>query len=176
MMKHLKITLFVCALIISSTARAEKYYVNTDVLNLRSCEGTNCNIIGKLASGEVVELLEDRGKWVKVKTYYKGEGFVIKKSLVEKNTSRPAIDKDSLYTIGNFILEALVYIGSSFVNIFIFIIFALIAIFIYFLPSKLASSNKNSDKIYKVNLFLGWIPAIWLVLLFAALVGESREE
>ena len=48
--------------------------------------------------------------------------------------------------------------------------------FFYFLPSRIAAGNKNANKVYKVNLLLGWIPVVWLLVLFAALIGDSRED
>lgn len=154
-MKYLKIFLLLCALAISGNAFAETYYVNTEVLNLRSCEGTDCKILGKLTSGESVELLEDKGEWVKVQTD-KGEGFVIKRSLTTQSSGSS--------------------IGEVIFNIILLVIIAWIALFFYLLPARLAANNKNANKIYRVNLFLGWIPIIWLILFVAALIGESREE
>lgn len=154
-MKYLKVFLFLCALAISGNAFAETYYVNTEVLNLRSCEGTDCKILGKLTSGEAVELLEDKGEWVKVQTD-KGEGFVIKRSLTTESSDTG---------IGEIVLN-IVFLG----------VILWIVIFIYLLPSRLAANNKNANKIYKVNLFLGWIPIIWLILFVAALIGESKDN
>ena len=154
-MKYLKIFLFLCALVVSGNAFAETYYVNTEVLNLRSCEGTDCKILGKLTSGESVELLEDKGEWVKVQTD-KGEGFVIKRSLTTQSSGSS--------------------IGEVIFSIILLVIIAWIALFFYLLPARLAANNKNANKIYRVNLFLGWIPIIWLILFVAALIGESREE
>lgn len=152
-MKYLKLicfiyTLFIC-LFICQFANAETYYVNTEVLNLRSCEGTNCKILGKLISGESVDVIEDKGEWVKVKTD-KGEGFVIKRSLLNGNSGE----------------------YSPWV---IWIILA-ISLLAWFLPSVIASNNVNHRKIFWVNLLIGWIPIIWLILLIAALVGEKRKE
>ena len=44
------------------------------------------------------------------------------------------------------------------------------------LPAKIAKNNKNANKIYMTNLFLGWIPLIWLIVLICALTGEAKEE
>ncbi len=154
-MKYLKIFLFVCALAISGVANAETYYVNTEVLNLRSCEGTDCKILGKLTSGEAVELLEDKGEWVKVETD-KGAGFVIKRSLTTYSSDTAT--------------------GEVVFNMVVLLIIVWIALFFYLLPSRIAANNKNANKIYRVNLFLGWIPIIWLILFVAALIGESKEE
>lgn len=154
-MHFLKLIFCCLTLLVCNTANAETYYVNTEVLNLRSCEGTDCKILGKLTSGESVELLEDKGEWVKVKTD-KGEGFVIKRSLTTESSS-----------IG---------IGELVLNIALLCVILWIVIFIYLLPARIAANNKNANKIYYVNLFLGWIPIIWLILFVAALIGESRDE
>ena len=129
----MKKLVFLLFLMFCSFAHAETYYVNTEVLNLRSCEGTHCEILGKLTSGEVVEVIKDNGEWVKVQT--------------EKG-------------VGVFILALVLWIVW----------------FFYFLPSRIAAGNKNANKVYRVNLLLGWIPIIWLLLLFAALIGENRED
>lgn len=154
-MHHLKLIFFCLLLFICNLANAETYYVNTEVLNLRSCEGTDCKILGKLTFGESVELLKDKGEWVKVKTD-KGEGFVIKRSLTTESSDTG---------IGEIVLN-IVFLG----------VILWIVIFIYLLPSRLAANNKNANKIYKVNLFLGWIPIIWLILFVAALIGESKDN
>lgn len=158
-MKYLKIILFLCALVISNVANAETYYVNTPVLNLRSCEGTNCQILGKLTSGVAVEMVEDRGEWVKVQTD-KGEGFVIKKSLSQSSNIQ------SLATSNNDNTDSLFAMG------FILIILLLA----WWLPTLIARKNANFYKIFWVNLLIGWIPIIWLILLIAALVGERKRD
>ena len=147
-MKYLKLICFICTFLFCQLANAETYYVNTEVLNLRSCEGTNCKILGKLISGEAVNVIEDRGEWVKVQTD-KGEGFVIKSSLTNENSG-----KYSPWAI------------------WIILVLLLVA---WFLPSVIASNNVNHRKIFWVNLLIGWIPIIWLILLIAALVGEKRK-
>lgn len=147
-MKYLKLICFICTFFFCQLANAETYYVNTEVLNLRSCEGTNCKILGKLISGEAVNVIEDRGEWVKVQTD-KGEGFVIKRSLTNENS-------------GEYSPWA----------IWIILVLLLVA---WFLPSVIASNNVNHRKIFWVNLLIGWIPIIWLILLIAALVGEKRK-
>lgn len=147
-MKCLRIICFIFTLFFCQFANAETYYVNTEVLNLRSCEGTNCKILGKLISGEAVNVIEDRGEWVKVQTD-KGEGFVIKRSLAAENSD-----------------------GGSMLFILIILTLSLVA---WFLPSVIASNNVNYRKIFWVNLLIGWIPIIWLILLIAALVGEKRK-
>ena len=81
----MKKLVFLLFLMFSSVAHAETYYVNTEVLNLRSCEGTKCEILGKLTSGEAVEVIKDNGEWVKVQTD-KGDGFVIKRSLTTESS------------------------------------------------------------------------------------------
>ena len=147
-MKYLKLIVFLLIIVIGRTANAESYVVDTSVLNIRSCAGTNCKIIGKLTKGDAVNSIQDHGEWIEIETE-NGSGYVIKKALSEDNTITSVI-------------------------ILVFILWLLF--FIYMLPAKIASNNKNANKIYKVNLFLGWIPVIWLILLLAALVGESKED
>ena len=149
----MKKLVFLLFLMFCSIAHAETYYVNTEVLNLRSCEGTHCEILGKLTSGEAVEVIKDNGEWVKVQTE-KGDGFVIKRSLTTESSGIVDI------AVGVFILALVLWIVW----------------FFYFLPSRIAAGNKNANKVYRVNLLLGWIPIIWLLLLFAALIGENRED
>ncbi len=149
----MKKLVFLLFLMFSSVAHAETYYVNTEVLNLRSCEGTKCEILGKLTSGEAVEVIKDNGEWVKVQTD-KGDGFVIKRSLTTESSGVVDI------VVGVFILALVLWIVW----------------FFYFLPSRIAAGNKNANKVYRVNLLLGWIPIIWLLLLFAALIGENKDD
>ena len=92
--------------------------------------------------------MQEHGDWIEKKTE-KGSGYVIKKSLSEDNTI---------------------------FSVVILVLILWLVFFIYMLPSKIAANNKNASKIYKVNLFLGWIPVIWLILLLAALIGESKES
>lgn len=147
-MKYLKLIAFLYTFLIIQVANASSYVVNTPVLNVRSCAGTNCQIIGKLTEGETVDSIQEHGDWIEIKTE-KGSGYVIKKSLSEDNTI---------------------------FSIVILVLILWLVFFIYMLPSKIAANNKNASKIYKVNLFLGWIPVIWLILLLAALIGESKES
>ena len=132
----------------SQKVNAESYIVDTPVLNVRSCAGTNCKIIGKLVEGDSVVSIKDDGEWVEIKTE-NGSGYVIKKELSEDNTI---------------------------ISVIVLVFVLWLVFFIYMLPAKIAASNKNASKIYKVNLFLGWIPVIWVVLLLAALIGENKED
>ena len=145
-MKYLIV--FLLIITANRTANAESYTVDTPVLNVRSCAGTNCKIIGKLTEGNTVNSIQDHGEWIEIETE-NGSGYVIKKALSEDNTITSII-------------------------ILVFVLWLLF--FIYMLPAKIASNNKNASKVYKVNLFLGWIPVIWLILLLAALIGESKED
>lgn len=133
---------------IAKIAYAETYTVDTPVLNIRSCAGTNCKIVGKLTEGDTVNSIQDYGDWIKIELNT-GSGYVIKKALSKNNT-----------VISVIILAFVLWL----------------VLFIYMLPSKIAANNKNANKIYKVNLFLGWIPVIWLILLLAALVGEDKKD
>ena len=147
-MKYLKLVAFLLLILTSQKVNAESYIVDTPVLNVRSCAGTNCKIIGKLVEGDSVVSIKDDGEWVEIKTE-NGSGYVIKKALSEDNTI---------------------------ISVIVLVFVLWLVFFIYMLPAKIAASNKNASKIYKVNLFLGWIPVIWVVLLFAALIGESKED
>lgn len=148
MMKYLKLVAFLLLILTSQKVNAESYIVDTSVLNVRSCAGTNCKIIGKLVEGDSVVSIKDDGEWVEIKTE-NGSGYVIKKALSEDNTI---------------------------ISVIVLVFVLWLVFFIYMLPAKIAASNKNASKIYKVNLFLGWIPVIWVVLLLAALIGESKED
>ena len=147
-MKYLKLIVFLLIIVVAQITNAGSYVVDTPVLNVRSCAGTNCKIIGKLLEGNTVGVIQDKGEWVEIKTE-NGSGYVIKNALSEDNMA---------------------------ISVIIFIFVLWLVFFIYMLPAKIASDNKNAGKIYKVNLFLGWVPVIWLVLLLAALIGESRED
>lgn len=147
-MKYLKLVAFLLLILTSQKVNAESYIVDTPVLNVRSCAGTNCKIIRKLVEGDSVVSIKDDGEWVEIKIE-NGSGYVIKKALSEDNTI---------------------------ISVIILVFVLWLVFFIYMLPAKIAASNKNASKIYKVNLFLGWLPVIWVVLLLAALIGESKED
>ncbi len=147
-MKYLKLIVFLLIIVVAQIANTGKYIVDTPVLNVRSCAGTNCKIIGKLTDGDTANSIRDHGEWIEIETE-NGSGYVIKNALIEDNT-------------------------VSSVIILIFVLW--LVFFFYMLPTKIAANNKNANKIYKMNLFLGWIPIIWLVLLLAALIGENRED
>ena len=92
--------------------------------------------------------IQDYGEWIEIETE-NGLGYVIKRALNKDNTM---------------------------VSVVILMFICLLLFFIYMLPARIASNNKNASKIYIVNLILGWIPAIWLILLLAALIGERKEN
>lgn len=50
-MKYLKLIVFLLIIAVGRTANAERYIVDTPVLNVRSCARINCKIIGKLTEG-----------------------------------------------------------------------------------------------------------------------------
>ena len=150
-MKKLFFVLSVFCLFTIGSANARNHIVNVQVLNLRSCAGTNCDIVGRLNKGEVVYVESHHGEWVKVQTDRR-TGFVIKNSLSADNS----IAED----IG---IVLLIMLGIS------------IGLLILFAPSIVARNNKNANKIFWVNLLLFWIPFVWLVLLIAAILGESKE-
>lgn len=147
-MKMIKLIFFFITMFACNLAYADTYYVNTEVLNLRSCASTNCKILGKLTSGEAIEVLENSGEWVKVQTD-KGEGFVIKKS----------ITKDSDSSSGIFVLFVLIILG-----------------YVWFLPTIVSSTHTNHRKIFWLNLIIGWIPLIWIILLIVAITGERKDD
>ena len=155
-MKCLKSIIFAFTLLICHIANAEVRYVNTPVLNLRSCPSTECEISGKLVSGEIVYVEETQDEWAKVRTD-KGNGYVVKRSLTDRSASSNTEEHPVLAFI-------------------IFILLLCLAWCIYMLPAKLAKNNKNADRIATVNLLLGWIPIVWVILLILALVGERVDE
>ena len=56
-----------CALILPGAARAEQSWVRAEVrLNLRTGPGANYRIVGTLATGDEVTVLERREKWTKI--------------------------------------------------------------------------------------------------------------
>lgn len=155
-MKCLKSIIFAFTLLICHIANAEVRYVNTPVLNLRSCPSTECEISGKLVSGETVYVEETQDEWAKVRTD-KGNGYVVKRSLVDHSASSNTEDHH---------VATLIF----------FILLLCLAWCIYMLPAKLAKNNKNAARMYKVNLFLGWIPVVWVILLILGMVGERVDE
>lgn len=155
-MKYIKFIVFLYIVFITHTVSASNYIVNASSLNIRSCAGIHCQIIGKLTKGNIIDATQEHGEWIEIKTE-SGSGYVTKKYLKKEN---PPIRKTA-----NIIIYATIIITA----IYIFLL-------IYMLPSKIASKNKNARKVYVVNLFLGWIPVIWLILLLAALLGESDEN
>lgn len=154
-MKYLKFIIFICFMFASGAAQAEVMRVNTDVLNLRSCPGTECNITAKLVRGDDVLVEDTSQSWAKVHTD-KGNGYVSERFL-------SASEEDS---------------GALSFLWWIFVMFCGISIAFYFymLPATLAQDNKNADTIYRANLFFGWIPGVWPLLFFAALIGEKRDD
>lgn len=149
----MKKIIFLMFLFFCNMAYADTYYVNTKALNLRSCGNIDCKPIALLTEGETVDVLEDGELWVKVHTE-RGNGFVSKNFLVPKT-----------YSIADKI------IGIFFLCIGIWLIY-----FLYFLPSRIGANTKNAYKIYKVNLILGWIPIVWLLLLFAAIISDDKDN
>lgn len=151
-MKDLKLIVFLLLIAICRTANAESYIVDTPVLNVRSCAGTNCKIIGKLTEGDAVNSIQDHGEWVEIEID-NTSGYVIKRALANDNS-----------------------VAFFLVSILVFLPLLWLLIVIYLFPARIAADNKNANKVYKVNLFLGWVPIIWLILLFAALIGENKED
>ncbi|MDR1027241.1 MAG: SH3 domain-containing protein [Rickettsiales bacterium] len=149
--------IFFCLCIVRSATAAT--IVNVEVLNIRSCAGTHCNIVGKLNRHEKVLVENYVGEWVKVRSI-KGDGFVIRTSLhsyVDNSYNSNITAED----IGIYLL---ILLGAA---IFLLILFA---------PSLAARNNKNGKKIFWLNLLLFWAPLVWLILLVAALLGEQKEN
>ena len=94
-MKYLELIIVLLIITVCQTAYAESYIVDTPVLNVRSCAGTNCKIIGKLTEGNTVNSIQEHGEWVEIETE-NGSGYVIKKALAD--------DASILSVIGVFIL------------------------------------------------------------------------
>ena len=154
-MKKLLLILSVFGLFVTSSANAATI-VNVEVLNIRSCAGTNCNIVGKLNRYDRVIVEKYSGEWARVKTS-KGNGFVIRTSLRTESYNSRITGED--------------------VGMFLLIIFGIaIGLLILFAPSLVARNNKNGVKIFWINLLLFWIPFVWLILLIAALLGEQKEN
>ena len=49
-----------------------------------------------------------------------------------------------------------------------------ILLLIWLIPIFCSRGNENAKSILWLNIFLGWIPIIWLVLLLAALLGKKK--
>lgn len=77
-MKYLKLIVFLLIIVVAQITNAGSYIVDTPVLNVRSCAGTNCKIIGKLTEGNTVNSIQEHGEWVEIETE-NGSGYVIKK-------------------------------------------------------------------------------------------------
>ena len=56
------------------------------------------------------------------------------------------------------------------------ILIVIILITIWLIPIFCSRKNENATAILWINLFLGWIPIIWLVLLLAALLGKNKSQ
>ncbi|MDR2685215.1 MAG: SH3 domain-containing protein [Rickettsiales bacterium] len=150
-----KLLLIFCCLFITNIAIADTR-VNVEVLNVRSCAGAHCDVVGKLKRYDKVIVEKYSGEWAKVKTS-KGNGFVIKTSL-----------RSESYNSG---------ITAEDIGAFILIVFGIgIGLLVLFAPSLVARNNKNGNKIFWINLLLFWIPFVWLILLIAALLGEQKEN
>ena len=149
-MKYLKFFFFLFYVAFIQNVNAADYIVEASVLNVRSCAGTNCKIVGKLKHGDIVKSTDEFNEWVKIENH-QVSGFVVKRALSEDNS-------------------------ISFTPLILLILAIWLAITIYMLPAQMAKGNKNAHKIFLVNLFLGWIPIVWLVLLLAALIGEAKDD
>ena len=88
MRKALLSIFFICFM--AGSANAELHSVAVSALNIRSCPGTHCNIVGKLKQNDEVIVEKVVGEWVQIKTN-QGSGFVVKKYL-EMNTTNLYIE------------------------------------------------------------------------------------
>jgi len=59
--------------------------------------------------------------------------------------------------------------------IIVAILIAVIVIMIWLIPTFCSRRNENAKPILWLNIFLGWIPFIWIVLLLAALLGKKKS-
>lgn len=85
MMKNILLILF-CFISVSVYAQ-DSFVVNTPTLNVRTQPNTKAEIIGKLASGDVVSVTEsDNPDWYKI-SFYGTEGYVSSKYLITLEAS-----------------------------------------------------------------------------------------
>lgn len=56
------------------------------------------------------------------------------------------------------------------------ILVVIIFIIIWLIPIFCSRKNENATAILWINLFLGWIPVVWIVLLLAALIGKKKIQ
>lgn len=56
------------------------------------------------------------------------------------------------------------------------VLVVIIFITIWLIPLFCSRKNENATAILWINLFLGWIPIIWIVLLLAALLGKKKSQ
>lgn len=56
------------------------------------------------------------------------------------------------------------------------LLIVIIFITIWLIPIFCSRKNENATAILLINLFLGWIPIIWIVLLLAALLGKKKNQ
>lgn len=151
-----------------SSANADSAVVNTKMVNVRACAGMQCEVIGQLEMGENVIKLSNNGNWVKIE--YSDDdktGYVINRSLTITTSEDMKTLAEASYEFADFL--------GSLLGIIVIISGLAIGLLILFAPSIIARGNKNGRAVFWVNLLLFWIPLVWLVLLFAALIGEKKE-
>lgn len=56
------------------------------------------------------------------------------------------------------------------------ILIVIIFITIWLIPIFCSRKNENATSILWINIFLGWIPVVWIVLLLAALLGKKKSQ
>lgn len=86
-MKKLLLFFSLLCVFITSPADAKDYVVKVPVLNIRSCAGINCDIVGKLQKGDVINVKETIKDWARIETSSE-TGFVIKTSIRRDNTNK----------------------------------------------------------------------------------------
>lgn len=80
------------------------YYVNASALNLRSCQGTDCNILATLPAETEVFMEKDVGAWAEVDTE-KGKGFVLKKYITKAATTASGNAAQNITDVPNFNID-----------------------------------------------------------------------
>lgn len=72
-------------------------------------------------------------------------------------------------------METDLYIETIF-YIIIGVTIVSISFLLWLIPTFCSRKNENATAILWLNIFLGWIPLVWLVLLLAALLGKKKNS
>ena len=51
----------------------------------------------------------------------------------------------------------------------------ILLITVWFVPTICSRKNENAKPIFLINIFLGWIPIVWVAILIAALLGKKKD-